>query len=79
MTNYLISINYKKSFQKNVGYGQWSKPVFLLVSEYTTREEFIQSVREFDEDLDIRTIRLIDEISPAKKGVQYLEGLNEEA
>lgn len=78
MTNYIVSINYKKSFQKQFDNNSWSKPVFLLVSKDTSRKQFIEAVREINDDLDLRTVKFVDEIPLAPQGVQYLEGLSEE-
>ncbi len=78
MKQYIVSINYKKSFQKQFDNNSWSKPVFLLVSDITSRQEFVDQVREISEDLDLRTAKTLDELHTQPKGVSYLEGLSEE-
>ncbi len=54
-TSYIYSLGYKKI---QSGYG-----LILVMAGYNvTRKQFIAAVKEYDEDLDLRKIKIIEEL-----------------
>lgn len=74
MTKHIVSIKKKKSAQKYYPPGHvMNEPCYFAVDVTITRDEFVKLVKEFDDDLDLRTVRFFDEVVPNAK-FQYLEG-----
>lgn len=69
--NYIVSIKKKK-------YANDNKKHFLQVVGDLSREKFVQEVKAIDDDFDLRTVKIVEELSPIQTdGVFYMHELNE--
>jgi len=60
--SHIVRIKYKPGWGLN--------PTLFLVGNQTTREEFVAAVKKYDQDLDLRTVSLIEEVAAYTPKVQ---------
>lgn len=73
MINTIYSIRYKKS---SVLKKDGNKAVFFSVNGDLTREEFVSIMKSHNEDLDLRTVRLVQEMN-TNRGITVLHELTD--
>jgi len=71
-SSYIYKFRYKKNTVFPI-----DTPVLFLIGGKTTRKQVVDSIKEYDDDIDLRTMSLVQEIPATCDGVHALYDLLE--